>query len=130
MLWSSKFRELDVCGRPLFANPVTFYKDHLKIILSTIGTYSTSVIGLNVHSSKYCKTKSQSGSDSSMSTAVDAMLVLRVSPSCNNTKYRHLYLSVLYLIHVIALYVLLFWGAHLQAQPFYLLTKIDNNDSQ
>ena len=24
-LWSSKFRELDVCGRPLFANPFTFW---------------------------------------------------------------------------------------------------------
>ena len=23
-LWSSKFIELDVCGRPLFTNPVTF----------------------------------------------------------------------------------------------------------
>jgi len=23
-LWSSKFRELDACGRPLFANPVTY----------------------------------------------------------------------------------------------------------
>ena len=23
-LWSSKFIELDVCGRPLFANPVTY----------------------------------------------------------------------------------------------------------
>ena len=28
-LWSSKFIELDVCGRPLFANPVT-YIDHTK----------------------------------------------------------------------------------------------------
>ena len=25
-LWSSKFTELDVCGRPLFANPVTYTK--------------------------------------------------------------------------------------------------------
>ena len=23
-LWSHKFRELDVCGRPLFANPITY----------------------------------------------------------------------------------------------------------
>ena len=27
-LWSPKFIELDVCGRPLFANPVTYFKMH------------------------------------------------------------------------------------------------------
>ena len=26
-LWSTKFIELDVCGRPLFANPVTYIEE-------------------------------------------------------------------------------------------------------
>jgi len=29
-LWSSKLRELDVCGRPLFANPVRYIRDEEK----------------------------------------------------------------------------------------------------
>ena len=33
-LWSSEFIELDVCGRPLFANPVTFtvYGDRQMLV--------------------------------------------------------------------------------------------------
>jgi len=43
-LWSSKFGELDVCGRPLFANPVTY----MFWVLRLHGQYWTDAKRLNV----------------------------------------------------------------------------------
>ena len=44
-LWSSKFIELDVCGRPLFANPVTYTVMWFSIKVSKRHQYPSIVVG-------------------------------------------------------------------------------------
>ena len=36
-LWFSKLIELDVCGRPLFANPVTYIHVYIMLLFVLVG---------------------------------------------------------------------------------------------